>query len=175
MIPKISDIFQQKLNEIQSRVPVKIRGSSYSVPFEKYLSDAVDGAANAAETITDPSDTTAADPASSDDQGISSSAKTTGLPDSLQRALKALAAYKSNNVLEKTYINAAIEKAIMRAREDNGCQPSELSSNRSQTTIHTLSWAAGADAQMSGQLTRLSRKAYRGKYRFMNQWPEISL
>ena len=113
LIPKISDIFQQKLNEIQSRVPVKIRGSSYSVPFEKYLSDAVDGAANAAETITDPSDTTAADPASSDDQGISSSAKTTGLPDSLQRALKALAAYKSNNVLEKTYINAAIEKAII--------------------------------------------------------------
>ena len=42
LIPKISDIFQKKLDEIQSRVPVKIRGSSYSVPFEKYLSDAVD-------------------------------------------------------------------------------------------------------------------------------------
>ena len=36
LIPKISDIFQKKLDEIQSRVPVKIRGSSYSVPFEKY-------------------------------------------------------------------------------------------------------------------------------------------
>ena len=41
MIPKISDIFQQKLNEIQSRVPVKIKGSSEGVSFEKYLADAV--------------------------------------------------------------------------------------------------------------------------------------
>jgi soluble lytic murein transglycosylase-like protein len=42
LIPKISDIFQQKLDQIQSRVPVKIRGSSNNVPFEKYLSNAID-------------------------------------------------------------------------------------------------------------------------------------
>ena len=52
MIPKISDIFQQKLNEIQSRVPVKITGSSDTVPFEKYLEDAAakNSAASASAT-----------------------------------------------------------------------------------------------------------------------------
>jgi len=37
---KVTDIFQQKIDEIQSRVPVKIRGSSSSIPFQQYLEDA---------------------------------------------------------------------------------------------------------------------------------------
>lgn len=40
MIPRVSDIFQQKLNEIQSRVPVKIFRSQESVPFQEYLDTA---------------------------------------------------------------------------------------------------------------------------------------
>lgn len=41
MIPKVSDIFQQKLDEIQSRIPVRLRGASNnSIPFEEYLGDA---------------------------------------------------------------------------------------------------------------------------------------
>jgi soluble lytic murein transglycosylase-like protein len=40
MIPKIADIFQQKLDEIQSRIPVKLRGASdEGIPFEEYLDD----------------------------------------------------------------------------------------------------------------------------------------
>lgn len=41
MIPKVSDIFQQKLDEIQSRIPVRLRGASNNeVPFEEYLDNA---------------------------------------------------------------------------------------------------------------------------------------
>ncbi|NJD02538.1 MAG: lytic transglycosylase domain-containing protein [Ruminiclostridium sp.] len=42
MIPRVSDIFQQKLNEIQSRVPVRIFRSSESIPFQEYLEIAKD-------------------------------------------------------------------------------------------------------------------------------------
>jgi len=37
MVIKVSDIFQQKLNEIQSRIPVKLRRTSDSIPFQEYL------------------------------------------------------------------------------------------------------------------------------------------
>lgn len=37
MVVKISDIFQQKITEIQSRIPVKLKGFSDSVPFQEYL------------------------------------------------------------------------------------------------------------------------------------------
>ena len=46
-IPDISDIFQKKLDEIQSRGPVTIKGSSDNgITFEKYLKNA----ASAVET-----------------------------------------------------------------------------------------------------------------------------
>lgn len=37
---KVSDIFQQKLNEIQSRIPVRLKGVSDSTPFQEYLDNA---------------------------------------------------------------------------------------------------------------------------------------
>lgn len=41
MIPKVSDIFAQKLDEIQSRIPVRLRGTTDNgIPFEEYLGDA---------------------------------------------------------------------------------------------------------------------------------------
>ena len=42
MIPRVSDIFQQKLNEIQSRIPVRIIRSSKEIPFQEYLDTAQD-------------------------------------------------------------------------------------------------------------------------------------
>jgi soluble lytic murein transglycosylase-like protein len=95
MIPDITDIFQQKLDEIQSRVPVKIRGSSDGIAFEKYLKDAVTGV----ET-TDVS------------SNAPGTATNNGLSDSLQKALASLAASKYGSIVDKTEINDLIEKCI---------------------------------------------------------------
>lgn len=40
MITKVSDIFNQKINEIQSRIPVKIINPSQGIPFQEYLDTA---------------------------------------------------------------------------------------------------------------------------------------
>lgn len=47
---KVSDIFQQKLNEIQSRIPLKIKGAGDNIPFQEYLDNSINAAA--AETGT---------------------------------------------------------------------------------------------------------------------------
>lgn len=40
MANQVNDIFVQKLNEIQSRLPIKIKGSESSTPFSEYLEKA---------------------------------------------------------------------------------------------------------------------------------------
>lgn len=40
MIPRVSDIFLRKLNEIQSRIPVKIIRSSEGIPFQEFFNAA---------------------------------------------------------------------------------------------------------------------------------------
>jgi soluble lytic murein transglycosylase-like protein len=40
MLLNVSDIFQQKINEIQNRVPVKLNGFSDNTPFQEYLDNA---------------------------------------------------------------------------------------------------------------------------------------
>ncbi len=119
MIPKISAIFQQKINEIQSRVPVKITGSSNNVPFEKYLSDAA--AKNTSVTNSSIEDAlsdalnnpvTAANALKGTAVTSSSTSDGISMSSTLQRALNALAAYKSNNVYDKALSNEQIEKCI---------------------------------------------------------------
>ena len=66
MIPKVSDIFQQKLDEIQSRIPVRLRGTSDNgIPFEEFLDDATandtEAAANANKYMTTGSTSHSAD------------------------------------------------------------------------------------------------------------------
>lgn len=95
MIPKISDILQSKIDEIQSRVPVRIKGASDSVPFEQYLNKAI------SPSGTD--STSSAASAISDNNTVSSA---------LQRALLSLSSNKSNNVLDKAKSSEAIEKSI---------------------------------------------------------------
>jgi soluble lytic murein transglycosylase-like protein len=123
LIPKISDIFQQKLNSIQNRVPVKIKGSSDTVPFEKYLSDAT--ARTTASTATSPADAlsdalkTALNNTSSLSGSFGSLTSTSaltseslGISSTLQRALNALAAYRANGILDRTVQNEEIERCI---------------------------------------------------------------
>lgn len=100
MIPNISDILQQKIDEIQSRVPVKIKGASDSVPFEQYLNNAT----------------------SSSDLALSSSATSTvsdinDVSDALQRSRLSLASNKSYNVLDKVKTKEAIEKSIIESSQ----------------------------------------------------------
>ncbi len=93
MIPNISDILKQKLDEIQSRVPVKIRGASGTIPFEQYLSDASSYSASASaatKAVSESSDALSA----------------------LQRALQSLASNKPNNILDKVKTNELIEQSI---------------------------------------------------------------
>ncbi len=99
MIPNISDIFQQKINEIQSRVPVKIKGASESIPFKRVLNDALDASA-----LTSDTDTSSA--------SILSTASGNSYSSNIQKALLALAANKSGMVTDKSQWSADIEKSI---------------------------------------------------------------
>jgi soluble lytic murein transglycosylase-like protein len=102
MIPKVSDILQQKLDSIQQRIPVKIRGSSASfeqVSFEEYLSHATD----AAESPLGSSKYT--------ETGSSS------VSNNLELARASLSSYKLNNVLDKLKINETIEKSIVESSQ----------------------------------------------------------
>jgi soluble lytic murein transglycosylase-like protein len=118
LVPKISDIFQQKLDQIQSRVPVKIKGSSNNVPFEKYLSDAVGNSSRSQEGKTDQTtadalaDSLAYSLLSSGGQDTGSSVSSV-----LQRALNALSYSKTNGILNKSQISEQIEKSILECSE----------------------------------------------------------
>lgn len=98
MIPNISDIFQQKLNDIQSRVPVKIRGASESVPFKQFLDD-----------VTGTNAITSDDTFS---EGLLTSATGNTTSVNIQKALFALAASKSGIVTDKSRWTAEIDKNI---------------------------------------------------------------
>lgn len=100
MIPKVSDLFQQKLDEIQSRLPVKLRGASDNVPFEQVLDNA----------------TAAADPNISSGTDTSISGNSTALS-SLQRAQLSLAANRLSNGLNKVQTSQAIENSIQASSE----------------------------------------------------------
>ena len=103
MIPKVSDIFQQKLDEIQRRVPVKIKGASESVSFEEYLNSAADSANYDISALTLGDDYTSSLLGSTQNNVGSSS---------LQRALLALAAGRSGAVVDKSKWSEQIEKSI---------------------------------------------------------------
>lgn len=95
MIPNISDILQQKLDDIQSRVPVKIKGASDTVRFEQYLNNAISSSGSTSSNTT-----------------ISTATDSTNVSSTLQRALLSLSSNKSSNLFDKVQTNEAIEKSI---------------------------------------------------------------
>jgi len=106
MIPKVSDILQQKLDSIQQRVPVKIRGSSASsnqIPFEAYLKSAAEKAAS--------------------DLISSEYPQNERVSNSLELARASLASYKLNSALDKSKINEAIEKSIVESSQKYHVDP----------------------------------------------------
>lgn len=99
MIPRISDLFQQKLDAIQSRLPVKLNGTTDSVPFEQYLNDAT--------STTGTNDSSAS---SSTNGGTTASS-------SLLRAQLSLASNRLSNGLDKVKTNEAIENSIQESSQ----------------------------------------------------------
>jgi soluble lytic murein transglycosylase-like protein len=99
MIPNVSDIFQQKLDEIQSRLPVKLKGSSESMSFDQYLNNA-----SVANTSTD------------DAAGLTSLSGSSALT-SLQRAQLSLASNRLSNGLDKLKTSQAIETGIQESSQ----------------------------------------------------------
>ncbi len=114
MIPKISDIFQQKLDEIQSRVPVKLKGSSQDVSFEKYLSDASGNTVSSDASVTQSAAQTLADSLTS--SLLSSDSNSSSVSSTLQKALNSLAISKNSGItgtLDKSQRNEQIEESIL--------------------------------------------------------------
>lgn len=125
MIPNVSDIFQQKLDEIQSRVPVRIKGASDSSSFEQYLSDAVSasdtalGAGNLdADALRSILDNTSLDSSSIDGNSGTSSGSS-----ALQRALLSLAASRAGTVQDKLKLNEQIESSIAESSQKYHVDP----------------------------------------------------
>ena len=110
MIPRISDIMQQKLDEIQSRVPVKIRGASDNVSFEQYLN-------KASSTTSESASSSDLDAMLSGTSASSSLSGSTGASSALQRALLSLSANRTGNTLDKLQTNEAIEKSIVESSQ----------------------------------------------------------
>lgn len=126
MIPDVSNIFHQKLDEIQSRVPVRIKGASDTSSFDQYLNDAVslsDAALGADGTDANASlqsilSNTALTSASSD--GSTDADAASG---ALQKALLSLAASRTGTVRDKLKLNEQIESSIAESSQKYHVDP----------------------------------------------------
>jgi soluble lytic murein transglycosylase-like protein len=115
VIPKISDIYQQKLDKIQSRVPVKISGSSSDVPFEKYLSNAINNNASSDSSYTQ----LASNALKNSDAYalLSSTSQNSNVSSTLQKALNNLTLSKTYGIVDKGQISNQIERSILLSSE----------------------------------------------------------
>lgn len=93
MIPNISEILQQKLDEIQARIPVRLKGATRSTSFDQYLSNA----------------TQAGKETASDTSAVTSGYNTS---DSYQKAFLSLQSHSAGRLTDKLQINRLIEECI---------------------------------------------------------------
>lgn len=108
---RVSDIFRQKLSEIQSRVPIKMKGLEETIPFQAYL----DHAAAAGSTDTDKESSSTA-------KIGSTTGKSGKYAADLERARQSLSAHYSqipaNKVKQMQLINENIDKAAAKYHLD---------------------------------------------------------
>jgi soluble lytic murein transglycosylase-like protein len=99
---RISDIFEQKLSEIQSRVPLKINSQDQNVSFQAYLDKALDNnPASAKDTLNQPGKT-----------GTDQGKDTTVRNSNVERAMLSRATSTSVIPADKSKLMELIEKNI---------------------------------------------------------------
>jgi len=108
MVPKVSEILQQKLDEIQGRIPVKLKGATRNISFDQYLSEATSAGNN---TVPDTFSDTSAD----------TSVKK--ISDSYHKAYLSLQAHIAGNLTDKLQINQLIEKTIAESSQKYQIDP----------------------------------------------------
>lgn len=136
MIPRVSDIFQQKLDEIQSRIPVRLMGTSDSgIPFEEYLGNATSIDTEAAVS-SDKSTTTGSTSHSAD----------------LQRARASLAANTAYLSMDKVKIMSLIDDNIQKASSKYHVDPNLIRAVMKQESGFNPYAISGSGAQGLMQL-----------------------
>lgn len=131
MIPRVSDIFQQKLNEIQSRIPVKIIRSSESIPFQEYLDIAqekVDEAVPVKTAVTDHS--------SDIERAQKSLASNTSFIPVDKTRLMLMINDNIQKVSEKYHLDADLLRAII--KQESNFNPYSISSSGAQGLMQLM-------------------------------------
>lgn len=142
MIPNVSDIFQQKLDEIQSRIPVRLRGASDSgVPFEEYLNDAVAGTGDEAAGLLNTASAGSDHSADLQRAQISLAANTARMPLDKVRLMSMI-----NENIQAASSKYHIDPELIRAviKQESGFNPYSISSAGAQGLMQLMPGTADA-------------------------------
>ncbi len=142
MIPNVSDIFQQKLDEIQSRIPVRLRGASEDgVPFEEYLNDAVAGTGDEAAGLLNTAAAGSDYSADLQRARISLAANTARMPVDKVRLMSMI-----NENIQAASSKYHIDPELIRAviKQESGFNPYSISSAGAQGLMQLMPGTADA-------------------------------
>ena len=126
----MSDIFQQKLNEIQSRIPVKIIRTAESIPFEEYLETEQDKLQEAAPAKT------SADHSNDIERAQKSLAANTSFIPADKTRLMLMINDNIQKASEKYHIDADLLRAVV--KQESNFNPYAISSSGAQGLMQLM-------------------------------------